>query len=113
MALTGACLSAVPAALVFEGVPHITQPAVWGALLGIGLLSTAFAFQVMYRILPRIGATNFTTVTFLAPISAIILGVSVLGESIQITHVLGMLGIFLGLLLIDGRLVRRLRRARA
>jgi drug/metabolite transporter (DMT)-like permease len=113
VALTGACVSAVPAALMFEGVPHITRPEVWAALLGIGLLATAFAFQVMYRILPRVGATNFTTVTFIAPISAIILGVSVLGESIQATHILGMLGIFVGLLLIDGRLVRRLRRVRA
>lgn len=113
VALTGSVLTAAPAAFVLEGVPQITLPETWVALFGIGLLATAFAFQVMYRLLPRIGATNFTTVTFLAPISAIILGVTLLGETIQPVHVLGMLGIFLGLLLIDGRIVRRLRGARA
>jgi drug/metabolite transporter (DMT)-like permease len=108
VALTGASVAVVPAAFVFEGVPVMTLPETWLAAIAIGLVSTAFTFQIMYRILPRVGATNFAATTFIAPISAIILGVSLLGETILPTHLLGMAIIFLGLILIDGRLSRRL-----
>lgn len=109
-ALTGASVVALPLAFVVHGLPHLVTPVGWAAMLGIGLIATAFAFQIMYRLLPRIGATNFSVVTFIAPISAIILGVTVLGETILPTHIFGMIGIFIGLLLIDGRIVKRFSR---
>jgi len=112
-ALTGASISAIPIAFFFEGTPTITTLESWGSILGIGLLATAFAFQIMYRLLPVIGATNFSVVTFIAPISAIVLGATLLGEIIQSVHYFGMFGIFVGLLLIDGRIVRRLRKTKA
>lgn len=104
IALTGAAVIAAPIALVSEGVPVMTRGESWGAALAIGLLSTAFTFQIMYRILPRVGATNFATTTFIAPISALILGVTVLRETILPIQILGMAVIFLGLLFIDGRI---------
>lgn len=112
-ALTGATLSAVPAAAIAHGVPHLVTFEGWGALLGIGLLSTAFTFQVMYRILPRVGATNFSTTTFIAPVVAILLGLTLLKESIELVHILGMICIFAGLLLIDGRLMRTRSKVKA
>jgi len=111
-AMTGATIAAVPAAFLMHGVPHLVTVEGWAALLGIGLLATAFAFQIMYRLLPRIGATNFSVVTFIAPVSAIILGFTLLGETVQPVHIFGMIGIFIGLLLIDGRIVRRWRRVK-
>ncbi|VAW15287.1 Permease of the drug/metabolite transporter (DMT) superfamily [hydrothermal vent metagenome] len=113
LALSGAAIFASIIALLFDGTPTITKSETWISLLGIGLISTMFAFQIMYRMLPRVGPTNFTVTTFIAPISAIILSVSLLGEQIQITQIFGMLAIFTGLLLIDGRIVRRWRRAKA
>lgn len=89
----------------------MTRPETWGAAQAIGLLSTAFTFQVMYRILPRVGATNFATTTFIAPISALILGVTLLGETVLPIQILGMLVIFFGLLFIDGRIQQVWRRA--
>ena len=112
LALTGATLAGIPVAFLGHGVPVITRPETWGAALGIGLLATTFAFLIMYRLLPRIGATNFTSVTFIAPISAILFGVTLLGETLLPSHFLGMAAIFLGLLLIDGRIVRRLQKVR-
>lgn len=112
-ALTGATVSAVPAAFIVHGIPTLVTLEGWGALLGIGLLATAFAFQIMYRILPRIGPTNFSIVTFIAPLSAIALGITFLDETLQITHILGMVGIFIGLLLIDGRLLKRWQKVKA
>jgi len=113
LALSGAAVAAVGAAFLFEGAPTVTRLETWGSALGIGLFATTFAFLIMYRILPRIGATNLATVTFIAPVSAIILGLTILGETIRPEHLLGMACIFIGLLLIDGRIVRRLRGAAA
>lgn len=113
IALTGAAVVAVPIAFLSEGTPIMTRPETWGAALAIGLLSTAFTFQIMYRILPRVGATNFATTTFIAPISALILGVTVLGETILPIQIAGMLVIFVGLLFIDGRIGKIWRRAAA
>lgn len=113
IALTGAGIVAVPTAFLLEGTPVVTQAETWGAALAIGLIATAFTFQVMYRILPRVGATNFSATTFIAPVSAIVFGFLLLGEIIQPTHLIGMLAIFVGLLMIDGRLPRWIGMRRA
>jgi drug/metabolite transporter (DMT)-like permease len=104
IALTGAAVASIPVAFLVEGAPVIERPETWAAALAIGFISTAFTFQVMYRILPRVGATNFATTTFIAPVSAIILGVTVLHETVLPIQILGMVVIFAGLLLIDGRI---------
>jgi drug/metabolite transporter (DMT)-like permease len=113
IALTGAAVVAAPIAFVSEGALVITRAETWGAALAIGLVATTFTFQVMYRILPRVGATNFSATTFIAPVSAIVFGFLLLGEIIQPTHLLGMIAIFIGLLMIDGRLPRWLGMRRA
>lgn len=108
--LTAAAIVSAPVALAFEGLPHITRLETWGALLGIGLLSSSFAFLLMYRMLPRVGATNFSINTFITPISAILLGVLVLHERFETVHMIGMAVIFAGLLLLDGRILKLGRR---
>ncbi len=107
--LTGAALVSVPVALLFAGVPVITRVETWGALIGIGAFSTSFSFLLVYWLLPRVGATNVSLNTFITPISAILLGVLVLHERFEAAHLAGMAVIFLGLVFMDGRLVRRLR----
>lgn len=109
IALTGAAAVSLPVALVAEGLPVMTMPSTWFAALAIGLISTAFTFQIMYRLLPLVGATNFSTTTLIAPVSAIILGMVFLQEVILPSHLTGMLVIFLGLTFIDGRLPNLLR----
>ena len=113
IALTGAAIVSIPIAFLAEGTPVMVRTETWLAALAIGLVSTAFTFQIMYRILPRVGATNFATTTFIAPISAIILGVTVLRETVLPIQILGMLVIFAGLLLIDGRIGKLWRRVAA
>lgn len=108
--LTGAAIIMVPVALLFEGAPVITQGETWAALFAIGLASSSFAFLLLYWLLPRVGATNLSLNTFITPISAIFLGVVVLNESFELVHILGIIVIFAGLVFIDGRLVKRLRR---
>jgi drug/metabolite transporter (DMT)-like permease len=111
--LTGAALVTIPLALLAEGVPVITLPETWAALLAIGLLSSSFAFLLLYWLLPRVGATNMSLNTYITPISAILLGVIVLNERFELVHIIGIAVIFLGLVFIDGRMVKRFMPARA
>jgi drug/metabolite transporter (DMT)-like permease len=81
-----------------------------GALLGLALLATALAYLLYFRILATAGATNLLLVTFLIPVTAILLGVFVLGESLAPRHLAGIALIAIGLAAIDGRPARRLAR---
>jgi drug/metabolite transporter (DMT)-like permease len=76
------------------------------AVIGIATISTAIAYLLYFRILALAGATNVLLVTFLIPVSALLLGVGVLGEMIGVLEYAGMGGIFLGLIVIDGRVLR-------
>lgn len=76
------------------------------ALVGLALLSTALAYVIFFRIMRRAGGTNVILVTFLVPVSAILLGSVFLGEALLPRHFLGMAAIAVGLLLIDGRIVK-------
>jgi drug/metabolite transporter (DMT)-like permease len=85
--------------------PEITW-AIVGALLGLGLLSTAAAYVIYFRILASAGATNLLLVTFLIPVSAILLGVMVLSEQLTAAQLAGMGLIALALAAINGRVPR-------
>lgn len=82
----------------------------WGTLLGLAVLSTAVAFIIYFRLLATAGATNLLLVTFLFPVSTILPGTMLLGEQLAPRHVAGMVLIALGLAVIDGRLLARVRR---
>ncbi|MCG6121188.1 MAG: DMT family transporter [Microvirga sp.] len=99
-----------PLALVVDRQWELGWPSidVLGALIGFGALSTALAYVLFFRLLGSAGATRLSLVTFLIPVSAILLGVGVLGERLEPLQVVGMAIIALSLLAIDGRL-RRLR----
>lgn len=101
----------LPLALVVDNAPALPLPSVMAilAILALALVSTALAYIIFFRILKSAGATNLLLVTFLIPVSAILLGVVVLGETLHIRHLVGMAAIGLGLACIDGRLVRRFR----
>lgn len=80
-----------------------------GALVGIAILSTALAYILYFKILATAGALNLLLVTFLIPVSAIILGVLVLGEVLLLKHLVGMVCIGVGLAAIDGRMLKMMR----
>lgn len=82
----------------------------WAALAALGLLSTALAFILYFRILSSSGATNVLLVAFLMPVVAIILGAVFLDERLRLAHFAGMALIGLGIAAIDGRPFRWLRR---
>jgi drug/metabolite transporter (DMT)-like permease len=95
----------LPLALLADRPWTLPQPglATIGALAGIALLSTALAYVIYFRILAAAGATNLLLVTFLIPVSALVLGTAILGERLTGTQLAGMALIGLGLAAIDGR----------
>lgn len=84
-------------------------PAIWGAFAGIALLCTVLAYILYFRILASAGPTNLLLVTFLLPVSALLLGGLVLGDPIKPAAYMGMSLIGAGLAAIDGRPMSMLR----
>ena len=107
--LSAAAIILIPLALLFEPPWHGFAPApqAWMALAGLAFFSTAIAYILYFKLLASAGATNSLLVTFLIPVTAILLGTFVLGEHLAARHFAGMALIGLGLAAIDGRLLRR------
>jgi len=59
---------------------------------------TILAYIIYFKVLATAGATNLLLVTFLIPLSAILLGVMVLGEQLGWNAFVGMGLIFMGLI---------------
>jgi drug/metabolite transporter (DMT)-like permease len=105
----------LPVALIVDRPWTLPWPElpVWGAIIGLALLATALAYILFFRILASSGAVNLMLVTFLIPVSAILLGSVFLGETLAAMDFVGMALIGLGLAAIDGRLAMLLPHFRA
>lgn len=100
----------LPLSLLIDQPWTLPEPGLpaWLAVLGLATLSTALAYLLFFRLLATAGATNIQLVTFLVPVTAILLGVFLLGERFDPHDLGGMALIGCGLSLIDGRLPRRI-----
>lgn len=106
--LTGSTLLMIPVVLLADGPPQLALPAhVWAALLGLSTLSTALAYLLYFGILSRAGAANLMLVTLMIPPVAVTLGAAGLGERLSPGAFAGFGLIALGLIVTDGRLLRR------
>ena len=104
---TASSVILLPAMLAIDMPWRLSPPSlgIWLAILCLAALCTSLAYILYFTILKRAGATNIVLVTFLAPVSAILLGIAFLGEALGIHHIVGMATIAVGLALIDGRLL--------
>ena len=103
--LIGSTVLMIPIVLVFDGLPNLALSlGVWGALIGMAVLSTALAYFLYFAILVRAGAANLLLVTLLIPPVAIGLGAVFLDERIGIEAWIGFVIIGLGFAVTDGRL---------
>jgi drug/metabolite transporter (DMT)-like permease len=113
--VTASAILILPIMLAIDqpwALPASPSLAIWAALAGLALLSTALAYVLYFHILAEAGATNLLLVTFLIPVTAILLGAAFLGERLELRHVAGMAMIAAGLALIDSRIVAVLRPAK-
>ena len=109
--MLGATLFLLPL-FAYSAISH--PPASWGgwqvwvSLLGLGLVCTAFAYVLYFRLLTAIGPVKSMTTTFLIPPFGVLWGALLLGEPLSMAHVYGgvLIGGALGLVLGVGKLAK-------
>jgi drug/metabolite transporter (DMT)-like permease len=108
--LTAASVLMLPFVLIVDRPWLLPSPPVsaWLSLIVTAVLCTAAAYPVYFRLLALAGATNLLLVTFLLPITSLLLGTLLLHEAITPQALGGMALIGVGLAAIDGRLMPRL-----
>lgn len=106
--VTASAIMLTPVMLVVDQPWTLAMPGpvTLASLAGLAVLSTGLAYILYFRILASSGATNLMLVTFLIPVSAILLGALILDERLAPIQFAGMALIGLGLIAIDGRMVR-------
>ncbi|MEM8541786.1 MAG: DMT family transporter [Pseudomonadota bacterium] len=110
---TMATLMLLPVTLMLDGPTALLDVPIVavGSIIGLAFFSTVLAYILYFRLIESAGATNAALVTFLVPISAILLGVTVLGETLSALHAVGMTLIGAGLITMDGRIFQQFGRA--
>ena len=106
MASTGqlgtAALVMLPLSLAFDN-PFALRPSplAIGSLLILSLLGTAFAYVLYYWLVEHTGATRTALVTYLIPLTGVMWGGLLLGESIEWEVVVGLVLIIGGVALVN------------
>ena len=86
-----------------DGITTIlTDPvATWSLILGLGLFGTGIAYILYYYIVSRLGAVVSSSVTYLPPVVALIIGGLLLQEDIEMRDYLATMLIFLGVFIVN------------
>ena len=74
--------------------------AAWSSVAALGILCTAIAYVVYFRLIEQIGAAPTLTVTYLIPLFGVLWGVMFLDERIGVHHVAGAAMILAGIALV-------------
>lgn len=103
--MTCTAVMAFPLMMLVEAPWNLAVPdtAVWMSMAGLVVVSTALGYVVFFRILATAGATNISLVTLLIPVTAVLLGSGILGETVSADQMVGMMLIALSLIALDGR----------
>lgn len=98
-----ALLAALPALLV--GVTHapVSASALWG-ILALGIVGTGFAYVWNYRNIELAGSVIASSVTYLTPVVAVVLGFLVLGERLTLLQAAGGVLVLVSALVVQQRL---------
>lgn len=109
--LAAATIIMIPIIFLIQPPTEIIIPS-WNiiiCIIALAILCTAIAYILFFTILSRAGAVNVSLVTLIVPISAIIMGVVVLNESLSIKELLAISIILFGLIIVDGRIFNKLK----
>ncbi|MEO7410767.1 MAG: DMT family transporter [Sphingomicrobium sp.] len=105
--LTVAAVMMLPLSLIGDRPWTMPFPPIeaMAAIVALAVVCTAIGYVLYFKLIDSSGATNALLVTLLVPPTAILLGVTFLGEIITAIDVAGLALIGLGLAAIDGRLL--------
>ncbi len=81
--MTGAALALAPATL-WSWPEQTPQLSAWGAVIALGLVCTAWAYVMFYRLIAKAGPAKALTVTFVVPLFALLYGALLLGETVTL-----------------------------
>lgn len=110
--VTMSTLIMVPAAWIVEGPLTLNlAPRTLAAIAYYAFGATALAYLLYYRVLAMAGSGNLMLVTLLIPPFAIVLGALLLGEALRPAAYGGFALLAIGLLVLDGRIWRLVRRS--
>ena len=110
--LTGSALVMIPMALYIDGMPNLAlSTQTWLALIYVIPVATSLAYLMYFRLLAMAGSANTLLVTLLVSPIAILLGWLFLDETLPLRSFVGFVLIALGLVIIDGRVTKRLTQA--
>lgn len=91
-------------ALVWESPLALPAlPLTWTALAALGVLGTGLAYAVYFTLIQSIGSTRASTVTYVAPVAGVVLGVAFLGEPLTVQLALGTLLVVGSVLIVNRR----------
>jgi drug/metabolite transporter (DMT)-like permease len=98
---TTGLLFILPVALLVDRPYHLTPslPAI-GSWVMLAILGTVVAYIIYYYLIRRTTATLVSTVTYIIPVNALVLGALVLGESLSLSMAGGLALILMGVLLV-------------
>jgi drug/metabolite transporter (DMT)-like permease len=105
----GAALLILAAPVVVRNQMALT-PTVIASVLILGVLGTGVAYVLNYQLIADEGAVVASTVTYLIPVVAVVLGALVLGEPVTWNLLAGGTLVLFGVAIIEGRLGMRRRR---
>lgn len=109
--LTGSTVIMLPLVYVFEGPLNFgLEPRTMWAIGYYAIIATAFAYLLYYRVLAMAGSGNLMLVTLLVAPIAITLGAVVLDENLGTNAYFGFAILALGLIILDGRVWKAIRR---
>ncbi|MGC6529669.1 MAG: DMT family transporter [Candidatus Puniceispirillaceae bacterium] len=108
---TASCATSVLAVIMLatDGVPSFAlTPSLLIVAIGLGVIGTGGAYMLYFRILSLAGASNLMLVTIIVPVFAVTLDALILGQWIGMRALFGFVVIALGLIVMDGRLLRHI-----
>lgn len=106
---TGIALVVLIALVDTDGITAILLDvtAFWGVVLGLGLLGTGVAFILYYIIVRHLGVLAASSVTYIPPVIALIIGWQFAGEPLTIIDVLALFCILGGVYMSQKKPVNR------
>ncbi len=78
-------------------------PAALGLVVGLGIIGTGVAFVLYYYLIAKLGALAASTVYYIPPPVALLLGAAILGENVTMLQLAGMAAILVGIYLAAGQ----------
>ncbi|WP_417453714.1 DMT family transporter [Kiloniella sp.] len=99
----GVALLVLCAITDYEGIGNIRGDlhVAIGLVVGLGLLGTGLAYLIYYYIIDKLGAISASSVTYIPPVVALIIGAVIVGEDIRMVDYFATGLIFLAVMLVN------------